>query len=620
MGKIAHIINPVIVGESSDLFVAQPITFETMKIAREFARGQVEVTLFSSQYPEDRPLVPDGFQLTPDLERSVLDFGTFQQKRKLPLIKDVLDRLYEASDAEYLIYTNVDIALMPYFYVVVDKIIENGYDAFVVNRRTISKQYSHVDQLYLMFSQVGEKHPGYDCFVFDRTLYYKFELGAACIGANWIGRVLITNLICHSEKFKVFEGLHLSFHIGDERNWTASINQDYAKHNENELHKILLQYKANGLFEGKPLVEGFLQYIENSVPKRLSRGRRCISPGKTNTRVTTKFNEQIELDKIILPQDPIFIVGFPRSGTTLLQALLATQEGLYSLPETHFFSIVSSRIKTDENDNIESICLNEVFEKIKQMMGLEFPRPVADKIIRMAEEKELSYKQLFEMIVFHYLYEQIDNYDSTRFRWIEKTPIHFYALERISTLYPAAKFVAIIRNPLPTINSGRKIPCQRKDPLTVVALRWDGMARLIQGFREKYPDRIYVLRYEDLVEDIEEQMSALCNFLGVEIRPELLKGYRDVSRKFILPWEEWKEDVKSKDIVNTNKLHKVSMLDTLIIQYFTQKGMRKYGYSVSSPRLQKIFDPLVNIFAKPFVYARGLCAKLFRVFKKYLTF
>lgn len=610
MRKIAHIVNPVIVNKSSDLFGAQPVTFETMRTARNFARGQVQVAHFSAQYAEDRPLVPDDFQVTPDLERSVLDFGTFQQKRRLPLIKDILDRLYEASDADYLIYTNVDIALMPYFYVAVDRIIEDGYQAFVINRRTISEQYSHLDQLYLMFSQVGVKHPGYDCFVFDRTLYPEYKLGAACIGANWIGRVLITNLICHSKKFKAFEDLHLSFHIGDERSWKASTFQDYDKHNEDELHKILLEYKARGLLQGKPLVKGFLQQIENPPSRSLLRRRRAEAPVQSENRPTTKFNERIDLDTIILSQDPIFVVGFPRSGTTLLQSLLATQEGLYSLPETHYFSTISNAIETDTNDNIERACLNEVFARIKQMMGLEFPRSVANEIACLAEEKKLSYKQFFEMIVFHYLYEQADNCCSTEFRWIEKTPVHFYKLDRILSLYPAAKFVAIVRDPLPTINSHKKLTAQRKESLPVVAFRWNQMTRIIGSFAEQNPDRIRVLRYEDLVGNVEEEMKTLCDFLGIEISLELLKRYQDEGRKLILPWEEWKSDVKAKEIVNTNSLHNISIIDTLIIQHFAQEGMRRYEYRISFPRLQRSFDFFAGSFRNFYGYARKRYVRL----------
>ncbi|MGB3508584.1 MAG: FkbM family methyltransferase [Microcoleaceae cyanobacterium] len=71
--NLAHIINPVVVGESSDLFVAQPITFETMKNAQNYAMGKVNVTLYSAQYPEDKSMVSDAFVKTPDLKTSVLD-------------------------------------------------------------------------------------------------------------------------------------------------------------------------------------------------------------------------------------------------------------------------------------------------------------------------------------------------------------------------------------------------------------------------------------------------------------------------------------------------------------------------------------------------------------------
>ena len=105
--RIAHVINPVVVPPQSDLFIAQPVTFESMRRAAEWARGTAEVTLCAACYPEDEPLVPDGFLRTPSLERSVLNFGCFEKPRKLPLVGDILQRLYDASDAEWLVFTNV---------------------------------------------------------------------------------------------------------------------------------------------------------------------------------------------------------------------------------------------------------------------------------------------------------------------------------------------------------------------------------------------------------------------------------------------------------------------------------------------------------------------------------
>jgi len=267
MKRIAHIINPVCVDELSDLFVAQPITFKTMTVAREYAYGDVEVDLFSAQYPEDRSMVPNNFRLTPDLDRSILDVRKFKKNRKLPLIKDIMDRLHDASDAEYFIYSNVDIALMPYFYSSVVSFINEGYDAFVINKRIISKEYSNVSQIWQMFSQIGEQHPGHDCFVFKKSMYPKYNMGTACIGASWMGRVFFTNLICNSKKFKVFHGLHLSFHVGDERSWRAPIYKDYDEHNKDQLHRILLDYKTKNLLPDEPLTNDFLQAIENPNPK-----------------------------------------------------------------------------------------------------------------------------------------------------------------------------------------------------------------------------------------------------------------------------------------------------------------------------------------------------------------
>ena len=233
--KLAHIINPVAVQESSDLFIAQPITFETMKFAQKIARDRdIDVDLYSSQFSEDNSIVPEGFFKTPDLERSVLDIADFKIKRKLPLIQDILDSLYKASDANYFIYTNADIALMPNFYISVTKIIEQGYDAFIINRRTISKNYTKVEDIPLMYALVGENHPGHDCFIFKRSAYSKYKFYSECIGTPPIGKALAVNIISNANKFEEFKDLHLTFHLGDDKSWFKDSLNDYRIYNIKE--------------------------------------------------------------------------------------------------------------------------------------------------------------------------------------------------------------------------------------------------------------------------------------------------------------------------------------------------------------------------------------------------
>jgi hypothetical protein len=157
MLSLAHIINPVTVDNTSDLFIAQPITFETMKTAKELS-ADIDVNLYAIQDRHEIPItLPEGFTKVPGLQRSIIDIKTFKQERKLPLMKDILDALYKASDAEYMIYTNVDIALQPHFYNVVSNYIQQGYDAFIINRRTIPGKYKFIEEIPQMLAEVGEK-------------------------------------------------------------------------------------------------------------------------------------------------------------------------------------------------------------------------------------------------------------------------------------------------------------------------------------------------------------------------------------------------------------------------------------------------------------------------------
>ena len=253
--SIAHIVNPVAVDSTSDLYAAQPVTFETMRIARKMAIPSVNVDLFTAQFTEDRKIIPPFFKNTRDLDRSVLDFGNFRRKRKLPLMRDILDRLYESSNAEYFIYTNVDIALMPQFYLVVDTLIKNGFDAFVINRRTIPPMPNRVEDIPLMYSTIGQPHGGYDCFVFRRDAYPKFNLGNVCVGMAWVGRILLINLATHANRYHLLQDVHLSFHLGDDQTWRNGEFDEYRVFNE-----------AEGLKALRALDEQYGPFDRNAVP------------------------------------------------------------------------------------------------------------------------------------------------------------------------------------------------------------------------------------------------------------------------------------------------------------------------------------------------------------------
>jgi hypothetical protein len=244
MPRLAHIVHPGIVPPTSDLRVAQPVTFETMRIAQAFA-PEIPIELFAVQsHDEDRVALPPSFIRTPDLHRSLSDLQPFAQSRKLALIADILETLNQVSRADYFIYTNVDIGVQPFFYRTVAAFIASGYDCFIINRRTIPDRFRTIEQLPQMWAEIGESHPGYDCFVFRRDYFPAFLLGTICLGTAWIGRALLANLVATGGRFREFRNEQLTFHIGDQRPWRQEQLGDYFRHNQEEYRVILGQLEA----------------------------------------------------------------------------------------------------------------------------------------------------------------------------------------------------------------------------------------------------------------------------------------------------------------------------------------------------------------------------------------
>lgn len=213
MLRITHIVNPFVAAEGSEMQRVQPITFETMRRAKALAADVAQVNLVAALFEADRMALPEGFTATVELNRSLADVCA-GSKRKLPLLADILERAVHFQDADYIVYTNVDIALMPGFYRMVAHYAGKGFDAFAINRRRISGRFNSTAQLDEMYAEAGETHTGFDTLVFKKELFSKFELGNTVIGLPFVDMTFMHNFYAHAAQFRLFTGKHLTFHIG----------------------------------------------------------------------------------------------------------------------------------------------------------------------------------------------------------------------------------------------------------------------------------------------------------------------------------------------------------------------------------------------------------------------
>lgn len=148
---------------------------------------------------------------------------------------------------------------MPNFYLAVHSLIKKGYDAFCINRRTIHIEETDASDLHWMYSQIGEKHGGVDCFVFPRKQYPQYKFFNAFLGYPPIDKSFLINMEFHSKQFKIFEDLHLTFHIGNDGEWREDHicnNGEWLQHpntensaediNSREINKVLNYYQNKG--------------------------------------------------------------------------------------------------------------------------------------------------------------------------------------------------------------------------------------------------------------------------------------------------------------------------------------------------------------------------------------
>jgi uncharacterized protein YqfB (UPF0267 family) len=238
MLRIAHIVNIFQASETSDLKLAQEVTLASMIRARSCSKQADKIELLSAQTEGDILMVPKEFKATSPLTRDVTDLKMFSKKMQLPILKDILDRMYHESNAEYLIFSNVDIGVQPHFYDAVNDMIDAGHDAFMINRRRIEEKFNSVDQLDEMLAEKGKSHPGFDCFVFKRELYPNFSLAEVCIGVPFIEITLSQNLFCFAENPKVFTDEYLTFHIGMEI-FKGRAPKEYLSYNGSQFWKAM---------------------------------------------------------------------------------------------------------------------------------------------------------------------------------------------------------------------------------------------------------------------------------------------------------------------------------------------------------------------------------------------
>ena len=137
----------------------------------------------------------------------------------------------------------------------------------------------------------------------------------------------------------------------------------------------------------------------------------------------------------------IFIVGCPRSGTTLVQKLLGGREDTYTLKETHYFE----RIRRKRGKRgLLSRPLDYLFLSHKNVLNAYDFIHSNNELVAQHDPKEI--KTLYDATLFFDRMMTTEAKARGKTVWVEKTPSHLLSIRLITQHIPSAQFVHVIRD------------------------------------------------------------------------------------------------------------------------------------------------------------------------------
>jgi len=291
--SFVHICNPF--QAQSQQREIQEVTFTSMKQARSFKNGKGDITpevqFLAAVFSEDEAYALTHFDRITLLKRSTQDLQRFKNQHNLPLLFDVLAGA-ENVNADYVVFTNVDICLVPHFYLSVDTLLSFGYDSLIINRRTLSGWPLDPQLINLMALDLGDAHEGYDCFIFPRHFLKALVKGNSAIGTGGVMQGLIFNMVALSKRMLILEDIHLTWHLGDDKLWAKTDLFEYTQHNWQENMRILKVL-------AKSLPDRFTRFSKNFHKSRVEiikdQGGSILLQRKTNTFGQFPRNSDLEL-------------------------------------------------------------------------------------------------------------------------------------------------------------------------------------------------------------------------------------------------------------------------------------------------------------------------------------
>lgn len=216
----------------------------------------------------------------------------------------------------------------------------------------------------------------------------------------------------------------------------------------------------------------------------------------------------------------VFITGCPRSGTTMLASMLGSAQSCVATPESDFFIdfVYKYLNKTSRELNKEDF---KNFLKSNYRFKQWQLKP--DNIENIPETVTYkNYGAVIESTVKQYVkvHSEVNETEVTR---IDHTPSSILDFNILNDLFPDSHFIFIVRDPRAVYASVKNLDWGANTALKL-AEEWNEYTAMYLSIEKLFPNRVSLIRYEDVLTNAPVELNRLCEFIGVPYSNNLHEG------------------------------------------------------------------------------------------------
>jgi len=302
-----------------------------------------------------------------------------------------------------------------------------------------------------------------------------------------------------------------------------------------------------------------------------------LAPPETTTQPT-------RVRKVRL--DPVFVIGYKRSGTTVFRLMLNAHERLFIPTESEYIQraprVLGRRVFQTED-------IDELLERLPHgSFDLFMDRDVIRPYLEAALPGDVS-------VVIAALYQACaEHLGKSDTRWGDKKPQHWQFIEGLRRWYPDAQFIHICRDPRDVIASieqhlGEQVCGRAWLPAHIIsAWHWNHVIRQMHRCAWCFPGTHFTeVRYEDLMAETERELRRLCVFLGLPFNPQMTQFQEQAKDERVQGAYKFGElHVNTAKPTTTQRIGRhqstLSLRQIADIEAVAAEGMRIKGYKSSA--------------------------------------